>query len=127
MVVTDGFIDTKFDGCVADVVQDVGTIGNCLGITPRSEAIAERVHVGVGADAGIAKEIPRAADRIATFEYGEALVGAVHLQMARSPDPRQPRAHDYDVLVLHSPRSYPRAAALSTCWYPGSLIKAFKK
>jgi hypothetical protein len=34
--------------------------------------------------------------------------------MTRSPNPRQPRPHNNNVDMLHSARSYPRAAALST-------------
>ena len=114
MAVSDGFVYTEFGGGVADVIQDRGTIGDGLGVAPRAKAIAERVHIGVGANAGIAEKIPRATDRVAPFEYDEALVGAVHLQMTRSTNSRQPRAHDYDVHVLHSARNYPRAGALST-------------
>src|SRR4051812_4101779 len=114
MAVSDGFIYTELGGGVADVIQDRRTIGDGLRVTPWAKAIAERVHIGVGTDTGIAKEIPRATNRLAPFEYDEALVGAVHLEMTRSPNPRQSRAHDNDVHVLHSARNYPRAAALST-------------
>src|SRR6185369_8833068 len=114
MAVSDSFVYTEFGGGVADVVQYRGTIGDGLGVTPRAKAIAERVHVGVGSDAWITKEIPRATDRSAPFEYDEALVTAVHLQMTRSTNPRQPGAHNDDVDVLHSARNYPRAAVVST-------------
>src|SRR6185369_12959695 len=115
MAVSDSFVYTEFGGGVADVIQYRGTIGDGLGVTPRAKAIAERVHVGIGANAWVAKEIPRSADRVASFQYGEALSGSVHLQVTRSPNSRQPRAHDYDVHVLHSARNYPRAAVVSTC------------
>src|SRR5689334_2170558 len=114
MVVSDRFVDAEFDSSVADVIQDCGTIGDGLGVTPRAKAIAEREHIGVRANAWVAKEIPRATARFASFEYDEALVGAVHPEMTRSANPRQPGAHDYHVHVLHSARNYPRAAAVST-------------
>src|SRR6185369_14353001 len=125
MAVSDSFVYTEFGGGVADVIQDRGTIGDGLGVTPRTKAIAERVHVGVGTDAWITKEIPRATDRFAPFEYDEALVGAVHFEMTRSTDPRQPRTHDNDVHVLHRARNYPRAAAVST--YPTKKHKKRKE
>ena len=114
MVISDGFVYAELGGGVADVIQYRWTISDGLGVTPGTEAISQRVHVGVGANPWITKEIPRATDRVAPFEYDKALVGAVHLQMTRSSNPRQPGAHNYDVHVLHSARSYPRAAAVST-------------
>ena len=114
MAISDGFVYTELSGGVADVIQYRGTIGDGLGVAPWAKAIAERVHVGVGANAGIAEEIPGATDRVTPFEYDEALIGAVHLQMTRSTNSRQPRAHDYDVHVLHSARNYPRAVPVST-------------
>ena len=87
MAVSDGFVYTELRGGVADVIEYRGTIGDSPGVVPRPEAIAERVHVRVGANARIAKEIPRAADRFASFEYDEAFVGAVHLEMTGSANP----------------------------------------
>jgi len=72
------------------------------------------VHVRVGADSGIAEQIPRAAHRFAAFEYDEAFRRTLHLQVAGSANPRQPCAHDYYVDMLHRARNYPRRAAVST-------------
>ena len=48
---------------VAHVVEDRGAVGDRLRLGPGPEAVAERVHVGVGADPGVAEEVPGAADR----------------------------------------------------------------
>src|SRR5215213_4137021 len=106
MVVADRFIYAELCSGFADVTQDRWSIGDSLGVTPRAEAITQRVHVGVGADAGVSKQVPRAAHRLASFEYDEALRRAFHFQVAGSANARQPRAHHYDVYVLHSRRNY---------------------
>ena len=102
MVVADRLIDSVLGGSLADVFEDGGRVGHGLVFTPRTEAIAERVHVGVGADAWIAKQIPRAAHRLAPFEDDETLLRALSLQMAGPADSRQPGTYDYDVNVLHT-------------------------
>src|SRR6185295_14412478 len=106
MVVADRFGDVVLGSRFADVAQDGGTVGDGLGVTPGTEAITERVHVGIGADARVAKEIPRPAHRFATFENDEALVRAVHPEVAGSANPRQPRTNDDYVHVLHRSRNY---------------------
>ncbi len=102
MVVADRLVDAVLGGSLADVAEDRGAVGHRLVVTPRAEAIAERVHVGVGADAWIAKQIPGAAHRLAPFEDDETLLRALALQMAGPANPRQPRPHDYHIHVLHS-------------------------
>src|SRR5689334_8059133 len=102
MVVTNRFVDVVLNGGLANVAEDCAAVCDGSRIAPRAKRIAERVHVGVGADTRIAKEIPGAAHRVAPFEYDEALLRALHLQMAGCADPRQPRAHDYHVHVLHA-------------------------
>ena len=83
----------------AHIIQDRGAVGDRLGFGPRPERIAERVHVGVGADAGITKQIPGAADAIAAFENRVAAIRAILLQMIAGADARQPRAHDQHVEI----------------------------
>src|SRR6185437_16734603 len=125
MVVADGFGDAEIGRCVANVIEDRGTVGDCFGLAPGAKAIAERVHVRIGADAWITEEIPRAADSVASFEYEEALLGAVHLEMARSANPRQPRADDDYIHVLHGAPNYSRAAAVSTYPQIGGVLFRF--
>ena len=106
MVVTDRFIDAVLARRFTYVAQDCGTSGDCLRVAPGTKAIAERVHVGVGTDARVAKEIPRAAHRLVTFQYDETLAGALHPEVAGSANPRQSRADDDYVHVLHRSGSY---------------------
>src|SRR6185436_20895032 len=49
----------------ADVLADRGSVGDRLALLPRAEVVAERVHVGVRADARIAEQVPRAPDGVA--------------------------------------------------------------
>ena len=51
----------------------------------------------VGADAGIAEQVPGAADAVAALENGEALAGALLLQVIARADAGQPGADDQDV------------------------------
>src|SRR5262245_23531128 len=102
MVVADRPGYVVLSGGIADVTEDRGTFGHRLVVTPGTKSIAERVHVGVRADAWIAKQIPRAAHRLAAFEYDETLARAFELQMAGPANPRQPGAHDYHIHMLHT-------------------------
>ena len=102
MVVADRLVHFIFGGGVADVFEDGGRVGHGLVFTPGTEAIAERVHVGVGADTWITKQIPRTAHPLAPFEDNETLLRAFSLQMAGATDPRKACAYEYDVNVLHT-------------------------
>ena len=50
-------------GDVAQVVEDRRAVGERLVAAPRPPAVAEGEHVGVGADAGVAEQVPGAAAR----------------------------------------------------------------
>ena len=102
MVVSDQLVDVVLGGGVADVVEDRGTVSHRFCSTPRAETIAERVHIGVGAHAGISKQVPRAPHPLAAFEDDETLPRALSLEMAGPSDPRQPGAYDDDVHMLHA-------------------------
>ena len=64
---------------VADVIQDRRAVDDRARPGPRAERVAEREHVGVGAGAGEAEEVPRPADRLARLEDGERLARAALL------------------------------------------------
>jgi len=102
MAVTNRLVYVVLGGSLAYVTQYRRTVCHRLVVAPRPEAIAERVHVGIGAHAGIAKQIPCATHPLAAFEYDETLRRTLHLQMAGSANTRQPGAHDYHVEVFHS-------------------------
>src|SRR6185436_18492764 len=82
------------------VVEDRRAVGNCLGGTPRLEAVAERVHVAVGANARVAEEIPGAAHRRATFEDEVALARASLVKVDGGPDAGKAGAYDDHVKVF---------------------------
>src|SRR4029077_10412354 len=66
---------------LANVVADLLAGGDRVFVAPRLERVAKRVHVGVRADAGVAEEVPGAADRLAGLEDRVALAGGVALQV----------------------------------------------
>src|SRR5688572_27348575 len=95
-------MDVVLCGSLADVTEDRRSVGHCFVVTPGAKAIAERIHVRVGADARIAKQVPRPAHGFASFEYDETLPRALELQMAGPAYPRQPRTYDYYIHMLHN-------------------------
>src|SRR5215213_976627 len=119
MVVANRFVYIELGGRLANVTQDCRGAGHGLAVTPWAEAVAERVHVGVRANAWITKQIPGAAHPLAAFEYDEALRRALHLQMAGSANPRQPRAHDDYIHVLHSRETIISATKKHKLVHPG--------
>src|SRR5579883_3495081 len=93
-------VDPVCAGGVAEVGEDRGAVGDGARIRPRPEGIPERVHVGIGADAGIAEEVPGPAQRLARLEDHVAAVGTLGLQMIARGDARDARADDHDVDVF---------------------------
>src|SRR5262249_8018857 len=79
------------------VGQDRRTVGNGLGVLPGAETVAQRVHVRIGPDAGIAEEVPGAADRLARLEDGVGLGRALLLEMPGGVDAGKPGAGDQRV------------------------------
>ena len=69
-----------------DVVADRIAIRQHLQLVPRPERVAKGEHVRVGADARIAKEVPGAADGVASFENAHTFLGAGHRQPAGHAD-----------------------------------------
>src|SRR5215207_3133249 len=101
MVVADRFVYTVLGGGAADVVEYRWAVGHGPGFTPGAEAITERVHVRVGTNAWVSKQIPGAAHRLSSFEYDKTLRRAFHFQMAGSANSRQPGSDNYHVHMLH--------------------------
>ena len=93
------------DGVLRRRFMDVGPnrrpIGDRLGVYPRLEVVAEGVHVAVGANAGIAKQVPGAADGVAPLQNGEGPIRALPPQMAGGPNTGNPGADDDDVIMLN--------------------------
>ena len=97
MMEADFLVDAVLGRGLADVVQDPRPVGDRLRLGPRLERIAQREHVAVGADAGIAEQIPGAADAVAALEDDETLAGALLLQVIARADAGQPGADDQHV------------------------------
>ena len=68
----DSAIDAELAGGVADVGEDRPAAGDRRRMRPRPERIAQREHFGVGTHAGIAEQVPGAAEVVARLEDGEA-------------------------------------------------------
>src|SRR5262249_45951102 len=85
---------------LADVAQDRRAVGDRLSVAPRTEAVAEREHVGVRADAWVAEEVPGPTAALPRLQQGERLAGAVRLEVAGGADARESCADDEDVEVL---------------------------
>ena len=79
-------VDAVLAGSFAYVAQNRRPIGNRFRLAPRTKAIAQRKHVGIGADAGVAEQVPRPAGRTSRFQNYKALAGALRLQMVSRTD-----------------------------------------
>ena len=85
----DPAVDAVLGGHGLDVATDALPVGQRLVALPGPEHVAEGEDVGVGPDAGVAEQVPGAADPLPGLEDGVAAVGATGLQPVRRPDPRQ--------------------------------------
>src|SRR5579872_1675167 len=100
VVVADLLVNAA-DRCrLANIGEDGGAARDGFRILPGAEGIAQRIHVGVGADAGIAEQVPGSADLAPTFEDGIAFIGAARPQIVGSGDAGKPRADDQDIHML---------------------------
>ena len=74
--VADQLVDAVLAGDGAQVVEDRRPVGQRLGAGPGPPAEAEGEHVGVGADAGVAEQVPRAAAGLPRLEDRDRLASA---------------------------------------------------
>ncbi len=79
-----------------------GAVGQHLQLVPRPELVAEGEHVGVGADARVAEQVPGAAEALAALEDRDGLVRELGGELAGRADAGQAGADDQDVEVLWS-------------------------
>ena len=82
-------------GGLADVGQDRGAVGQGLLAGPGAERVAQGGHVRVRAHAGIAEQVPGAADGVAGLEEGEGAPRPP--QVGPGADAREARADDRDL------------------------------
>ena len=94
-------IDAEVVRRFSQVGQNVRPVRDGLGRLPGAERITQREHVGIGANSGIAKQIPGAADIAASFEDRIALAWAMSLQMVTGPNAGNARTDDQNVEVLN--------------------------
>ena len=93
----DALVDAVRLRGVLQVFENRRPVGDRLRVRPRTERVAERVHVRIGADAGIAEQVPRAADVGAAFQDRVGLARAALLQMTAGADAGNAGADDQDV------------------------------
>ena len=79
-------------------------VGDRLVGRPRPEPVAERVHVGVRADARVAEQVPGPAEVVARLEDRVAPPGLRVLQVPGGADAGEAGADDQDVDVLRRRR-----------------------
>jgi len=90
-------LDTQLSRGIPDISKYRGPVGDRLRFGPRAERIPEREHVRIRSQAGIAKEIPGAADLTAALEDRVRLAWTLLLQMSSGPDSGETGADDQDV------------------------------
>src|SRR5690606_954098 len=100
VVEADVAVDARLGGGVDDVPADRLAVGDGLGAGPGAERVAQGVHVGVGPDAGVAEQVPRAADGAPGLEDGVGGPRAAVLQVVGGADAGEPGPDDQDVEVL---------------------------
>ncbi len=97
VVVENAFIDAELAGRIAHVFEDGRPVGDGLLAGPRAKCVAERRHVGIRTHAGIAEEIPRAADRIARLQNGIGFPRQTTRDMVGRANAGQAGTYDEDV------------------------------
>ena len=103
MLKADVFVDAEFGCGLAKVRQDVRAIGNRLCRCPWLEAVAKCVHVTIGANAGIAEQIPRAAHVVAALEDHIGTIRAFLLEEIAGADSRDSGTNNNDIKMFHTP------------------------
>lgn len=93
-------INAELYGRIADIFENGWAVGDGLCIAPGAKGIAEGEHIGIGAHAGIAKEVPGAAHSWACFEDCVGLFRAVGLKAIARTDAGEACTDDDDVEML---------------------------
>src|SRR5215831_18627687 len=109
MFETNPLVDTVFGRGLAHVIENARPVRDGLRLGPWLEGIAEREHVAVRADAGIAEQVPGPADALPPLENDKILGRAFVLKVIARRDAGQTGADDQDVEML----------ALKGCFHRG--------
>ena len=95
----DVLADAAFVHDAVEIVEDGWPVGDGFLVPPGFEIEAERVHVAVRADAGIAEQVPGPAQIGAAFENGVAVIWRLVLHVGGHADPGNPRSYDQDIEI----------------------------
>ncbi|PHK11687.1 hypothetical protein VF09_06710 [Nostoc linckia z9] len=87
VLVADMLVDAVIPGGLPQILLDRGAVSDGLGFLPGAEGEAQRVHVRIRSDAGIAEQVPGAAQIVAPFQDHIAFAGAQSLQVIAGIDP----------------------------------------
>lgn len=112
---TDVAVDAEFARGFAKVGQDRGPVHDGPGAFPRTERVAEREHVGIGADAGKAEKVPGATHLRARFKDYISFARTAGLQTVARSDAGETGTDDHDIEVLHGHGPDAIAAAGRLC------------
>lgn len=91
------FVDAELGRAVLDVLHNGAAGRDGLRLIPWIPREAKGKEIRVGADSGIAKEIPGAADGVARFQHGVRVSGQLALDSIGSIDAGDASADDDDV------------------------------
>src|SRR5208283_805028 len=93
----DLLLDAGLAGRLAHIAEDGRAVGDALRALPGPEGVAERVHVRIRADTGVAEQIPGPADAVARLEDRVGLPRTVFLQVVGGADAGQTGSDDEHV------------------------------
>ena len=85
-----------------EIIEDGGPVGDRFFVLPRFEIEAQRMHVAIRTDAGIAEQIPCPAQIGAPLKDRIAVMRRLFLHMGGHPDAGYARPHDQDVVIGRS-------------------------
>lgn len=101
MAKSDVAINTALMCGVLHVLENPRFISDGLRLLAGAKRIPQRVHARVGADAGIAKQIPGAADAVAAFWDPVCVPRSTGFQVMRRADAREVRTNHQTIKMLH--------------------------
>ena len=87
------FVDAVFFGRIANVIEDVGAVGNGFVPWKRLEAIAQRIHISVAANSRVTEKIPGSAQSFPALQDRDRLARAVPTESTSRANPRQASAN----------------------------------
>lgn len=100
LVEPDVLVDAVHGRRAFDVFEDRLAVGDGLALGPRTKAEAQRVHIGVGSDAGVAEQLPGATHGGALLQDRVGLGRTAVLKMPGCTHAGDTRPHDHDVKML---------------------------